>query len=492
MESRGDPYGDTSMVSSAFGEEFVGVDLGDERLNRRAVSLADNLGKRCHSSIPAATDGRAEMEAVYRFINNSKVSPEKLTLPHRQATQERIAQCEVALLIQDTTELDLTRPSQQVAGTGPLTHKRRRGSFFHPLIAFTESGTPLGIVWHKHWVRKKLHTCRTAGQKSKDIRSKPIEKKESFRWVEGVRAAAAVAKDSPKTQCIVIADSESDIYEVLAEPRETHHDRNLEIIVRAATDRNLDVDDGEDKVLARVRSTPGRFSVSICVSRRKQKTNAKTSSPRKCSRRARHADVEVRVAQVTLRSPRSGPRRPSLTYNVVLVEESSPPSGEPPIQWLLITSLPIDTIEQIQQVIGYYCQRWQIEVYFRTLKSGCRIQERYFETMNRIQNCLAIYSVIAWKVLYLCHVGRECPELPCNIIFSDSEWKSVYTIITKKKPPRKPPMINEIIRMIASLGGYVIRTATNPGTQTLWLGLQRTFDMARAWDSFGPECPPLK
>jgi hypothetical protein len=474
------------VVSSAFGDEFVGIDFGDQRLSRRAVRIANRLGKGCHSSIPAATSVRAETEAVYRFMDNPKVSVEKLLGPHRQATLERISQCDVALLVQDTTELDVTRPSQQVAGAGPLTHDARRGSYYHPLLAINAEGVAFGTVWHKHWVREAICTDRTAAQKRADNRTKPMEEKESIRWLEGVRAALDVANQCPETQCIVIGDSESDIYEVLAEPRKTKHSRPLEILVRSAGDRNLDVEEGEDKLLARVRSNPCLFGLTIDVSQRTQKTNVKTESPRKCSRDGRLAEVEVRASRVSIRSPRNGPRRPSITCNVVLVEETSPPAGEPPIQWVLLTSLPIDTSEEVQQIIRYYCQRWQIEIYFRTLKSGCRIQERYFETMNRLENCLAIYSVIAWKILYLCRIGQECPDLPCDIIFSDSEWKAVYTIIHRKQPPSEPPSINAMIRMIASLGGYVIRKSTQPGTQTLWLGLQRVYDLANAWDTFGP------
>ncbi len=320
------------------------------------------------------------------------------------------------------------------------------------------------------------------------MRSKPIEEKESIRWVEGVCAAVEVACECPRTQCIAISDSESDIYEVLAEPRVLDEDRQLELIVRAAGDRNLA--DGQDKLLSSVRSTPCLYRATVDVSKRRQKTKATTKSPRKCSREARLAEVEVRATRVTIRAPRNGPCRPSLVYNVVLVEELSPPAGEAPIQWILITSLPIDTIEDVQRIVGYYCHRWQIEIYFRVLKSGCRIQERYFETMPRLENCLAIYIVIAWKILYLCRLGQECPDLPCDIVFSESEWKAVYTIIKHKSPPSQPPTINEMIRLIASLGGYVIRKTTNPGTQTLWLGLQRVYDLANAWDTFGPGSRP--
>lgn len=478
------------MVSSGFAEEFVGIDLNDKRLNERLLGIADALGKACHASIPAAADGRAEMEAIYRFFDNSKVNPEILTSAHRRATLERIAQCDVALLVQDTTELDVTRPSQQVKGAGPLTHDSRRGSFYHPLMAFTAEGLALGTVWNKHWVREEIHTDRTAAEKRADNRRKPIEEKESIRWLEGLRAGLDVARECPQTQCIVIGDRESDIYEFLAEPRGTDDGAQVGILIRATQDRNIE--DPENRLLSRVRSTPCRFILALDISKRTPKIEVDTSRKSNRSRDARLANVAVRAAAVTIKSPRNGPKRPSLNYHIVIAEEISPPEGEEPIQWWLITSLPIDTDEDVTRILGYYCKRWQIEIYFRTLKSGCRIQKRYFETMPRLENCLAIYIVIAWKILYLCRLGHECPDLPCDIIFSGSEWKAVYTIVKRKPAPKKAPTINEMIKLIASLGGYVIRNNTSPGTQTLWLGLQRVYDFANAWDTFGPECqsPP--
>jgi len=429
------------------------------------------------------------MEATYRFMDNPKVRPEKIAAPHRRATLDRMRQCEVVLLVHDTTEIDLTRPTQQVQGAGPLTHNNRFGSYFHPLMAFDAEGLALGIVWHKCWAREAIHTHRTAAEKREAARKKPIEAKESYRWVEAVRAAMVAAKESPETQCVIISDSESDIYEVLTEPRDLQGGRRLDIVVRAAGDRNIDPEDQVGKLLARVRSMPCLDRITIDVSKRTPKTRVEGKSARKCGRAGRLAQVEVRAGSVMIRSPRNGPRRPSLAYNVVLVEECSPPPDQPAIQWVLVTSLPIETLDDVQRIVRYYCHRWQIEIYFRTLKSGCRVQERYFETMNRLENCLAIYMVIAWKVLYLCRLGRECPDLPCDLVFSDSEWQAVYTIVHRKPLPPEPPSLNTMIRMVASLGGYVIRKSTNPGTQTLWLGLQRVNDFANAWDAFGPKSP---
>lgn len=475
------------IVASGFGGEFAASDFGDQRLNKRIVRVAERFGKHCNCSIPAASGGRAEMEAAYRFMNNPKVTPDKILAPHRQATIDRMRQGKIALLVQDTTEMDFTRPSQQVEGAGPLSHDSRRGSYLHPLLALTEEGLALGIVWHKHWVRKSIQTGRTPAEKREKIRKTPFEEKESFRWVETMRAAVQVAQECPETQCVIISDSESDIYEVLAEPRQLEAGRSLDIIVRADGDRNIEIDGGIDKMLARVRNTPCLYQATVMVSKRTPKTKVKKTSPRKCAREARTATVEVRAGTVAIRSPRNTTRRPSLNYHVVLVEETSPPAGQAPIQWMLITSLPIETVEDVERIVDYYCIRWQIEIYFRTLKSGCRVQERHFETMNRIENCVAIYMVIAWKVLYLFRIGRECPDLPCDLIFEDSEWQAVYTIVHSGPLPEEPPSINEMIRMVASLGGYVKRRSTQPGTQTLWLGLQRVHDFATAWNAFGPK-----
>lgn len=223
------------------------------------------------------------------------------------------------------------------------------------------------------------------------------------------------------------------------------------------------------------------------VSARDAKIEGETRKRRE-TRDARIAEVEVRATTVTWRPAYRHDRKlPEVTVNVVLVEETNPPDGATPIQWLLITTLPIDDPEQVQQIISYDCVRWQIEIYFRTMKSGCRIENRQFETLDRLLNCLAVYSIVAWKIMYLCRLGRECPDLDCEIIFEPSEWKSVYMTIRHEEPPSTPPTLNAMIRMIASLGGYVNRRSTQPGPQTLWLGLQRVHDLSTAWETFGPD-----
>ena len=188
-----------------------------------------------------------------------------------------------------------------------------------------------------------------------------------------------------------------------------------------------------------------------------------------------------------LRAPwRPDRKLPPVAINIVLVEEVNTPEGQVPLQWILLTTLPIETDEQVRTIVEYYCQRWGIEVYFKTLKSGCRIEKRQFETLESEMNCIAVYMMIAWRIMFLSRLGRECPDLSCEVAFEPSEWKAVYIVVQKKDPPKTPPKLNEMIRMIASLGGYVNRKKTEPGTQTLWFGLQRMRDFANCYDSFGP------
>ena len=129
-----------------------------------------------------------------------------------------------------------------------------------------------------------------------------------------------------------------------------------------------------------------------------------------------------------------------------------------------------------------------IEVFFRTMKSGCRVERRLFEQTDRLLPCLAVYLIVTWRTLFVCRLGREFPEISCEAIFEPAEWKSVYRIVRRKAPPEEPPTLKEMVRMVAQLGGYVNRRRDDdPGPQTVWLGLQRTHDMALCWQTFGPE-----
>lgn len=466
-------------------DEVCGADFGDVRLNRRMGLVADELGASPSRSIPSATHSRAEMEAAYRFFDNPKVTSNKILQPHIAATKKRVLATDFVLLVQDTTEVDVTRPSQQVRGAGPMESESRLGGFLHTMHAFGGDGMPLGTVWQKTWTRHFIERELTPEEKKKRRNQTPIEEKESHRWVEGVRAARGFANTCPSTSCVCVCDSEGDIYELFAEPRELDGaSERLHLLVRACQTRATT--DHTDW-LKKAQTTPCLYECTVDVSARTSTFSEATQRRRKRQepREARIASVEIRATTVALRPPYRPDRKlPEVTLNIVLIEETNLPADIEPIQWLLVTTLPIDTEEQVKLIVQSYCLRWQIEIFFRTIKSGCRIQQRLFETFPRLLNCIAVYMIIAWRIMYLCRLGRECPDLDCEVVFEPSEWKAVYKVVKRCEPPDTPPRLNEMIRLVASLGGFVIRKKNNPGTQTLWLGLQRAHDLSTAWNAF--------
>jgi hypothetical protein len=237
-------------------------------------------------------------------------------------------------------------------------------------------------------------------------------------------------------------------------------------------------------------AAPVRYTLELSIRQRLAKTGLEIKGRRK-PRESRQAKLEVRAASVRLRPPpRTGgqaARLAAVTVNAVIVREIGAPPGEEPVEWMLLTTLPIDTPEQVKKVVEYYCVRWQIEILFKTLKSGCRIEERRFEHVERTERALGLYLIAAWRTMFVTWMGRQCPEADCQAIFEPSEWKAVWMATQRTMPPKKRPTLEKIVTLIAQLGGYVLRKNSEPGTQTVWIGMQRMHDLALAWDTFGPE-----
>lgn len=460
------------------------AELPDQRLNERLTRLLSDLGDRPAASIPAACGGHAEMTAAYRFFDNPKVTTADVLAPHQAATRVRMAAQPVVLLVQDTTEANLTRPRQQVEGAGPLDGGARRGAFLHALEAFSPDGTPLGAVSVEFWTRENQAQERSPQEKDRQRGQLPIEQKESFRWLAGLRTAREVAQELPQTQLICLADSDADIYDLFVEPRGPHP---VDWLIRAFRNRRVETaaEATETRLRGRLLAEPVRFTQRIIVRERVPKTSCETRK-RRVARRRRTARVQVRAAGVTLCSPKRS--LPPVAVNVVLVSEPHPPTGEVAVEWILVTTLPIQTRAQVRQILRYYRVRWMIEVLFRTWKSGCRVEQRRFEHLDRLLPCLALYWIVAWRVLMVCRLGRSRPELDCEAILEPSEWRSVWVLTQRKPLPKKPPDLGVLMRLVAQLGGYVNRPQRPdpPGPQTLWLGLQRMYDLAWAWDTFGP------
>ena len=484
------------MIAPWVQEEMQHTDLQDKRLNRRLEQILSNLGDRPTLSIPAACGGHKEMTAAYRFFNNQKASWDGILASHRESTIRRARNQKKIALVADTTEVDLTRPTQQVADVGPLDSTARFGLHLHAMEAFTLEGLALGEVWSQVWARGKESLKIPQEFKRKKRKTSPIEKKESFRWLEGLQQGRAFAQLCPDTQCVYVADSEADIFELFVEPRGEINP--VHWVIRFCQDRATLPTSQESEEEEGV--APGRlireqvlvtkvlFTKEISVRGRKAKVSCEDRRRRQ-PRHDRKAVVEVRATTLRLRPPwRSDRKLAEVSVNVVMVSEVNPPADDVAVEWVLLTTLPIETVEQVQEVIQFYVVRWMGEILFRTLKSGCRVEQRRLETKERMVAALAVYLIVAWRTLYVCHLGRNCPEMSCEAVFEPSEWKSVWITVEGKRPPKKPPGLANMVRLIAQLGGYVNRPNRKdpPGPQTVWIGLQRMHDLAWAWDVFGP------
>lgn len=471
-------------------DEMATLDLGDKRRNDRLRSVLSHLAAMPAASIPQAVGaGRAETEAAYRLFENGAVEFQDILAPHYQATMTRVREQPVVVLVQDTSELDLTRPEQQVRGAGPLDGGARRGCFVHPLSAFTREGLPLGCLWVQHWTRSGGDEPLDAAGRRERRRQLPIEDKESRRWITGMQQAHQVAAAAPDTEVITVADSEADIYELLLAGQSSPG--GAQFIVRACQDRALARPVSDEEAARSMRDAVTRASGVLCYEVQVRGRQAKLGCDdraRRQPRESRTARVEVRAAVVTLRPPvRPDRRLPPVSVHVVWVHETDPPAGDEPLDWLLVTSLPITTPDEMLRVIQTYSLRWSIELFFRVLKQGCRVEQRLFESLDRVERFLAVSLIVAWRTLLVSRLGRDFPDINCEAVFETSEWKAVYQFIHKQPPPPDPPRLQAMVRMVAQLGGYVNRRRDDePGTETIWKGLQRLHDLARCWDLFGP------
>ena len=475
-------------------EEMDGLDLKDQRLNRRLTELLSLLSSHPTASIPAACGGYAETAAAYRLFDNDKVDFHNVLQPHTEATRLRMAGQETVILPQDTTEIDLTRPQQQVKGAGPLDDGARRGVLLHLLHAFTPDGTPLGTVQAKVWSRRDSPTPPKA-QRFARRKYTPIRDKESYRWIEALAQAGVEAQQTPQTHFVSVADSEGDIYELMVQAQD--RPGNLDWIVRACQNRALAENvappvlsppPGEgglreqllrqEVLFTRILEVRGRTAKVCCEDR-----------GRRQPRRSRKANVEVR---------RGGG---DVAAAVASGEDVAPGHGERGVGSGSPSACGgrsgrVDAPDEPShrqrpagaQVIEYYCVRWMIEVLFRTLKSGCKVEGRRLEDVERYLPCLAIYLVVAWRTLYVCRRSRADPEISCEAIFEPAEWKALCVVVRGRPLPASPPNLSQMVAMVAQLGGYVNRKRSDePGPQTVWLGLQRLHDMALCWQLFGPE-----
>lgn len=446
-------------------EEWGQAALGDARLNQRLMTLGRDFYARPQGNVAHCCNGdRAKTKAAYRFFDHEQVTMEAVLQSHYQATAQRMAKETVVVVPQDTTFLNYsTHPAAENLGLIGSQAEGLIGLVVHDTMAFNLEGTPLGLVDVQCWARDP----EQFGKKHKR-RQLQFEEKESVKWLRSLEALERLQKQCPQTQIISIGDREADIYELFVWGQKPGRPA---LLIRANHDRRLRDEHGYLWEAMAARDVAAIKELRL---------------PRTAKRPARQARLELRFGPVTLRAPKTRAKLPDVKLWAVWAREIDPPKGQKAVEWMLLTNLAVEDVEQACKMLEYYTRRWGIEVFHKTLKSGCQIESRQLGSADRIEACLAIDMVVAWRIFHLTKLGRETPDVPCTVYFEDIQWQALVGFIAKDPiPPAKPPSLRDATRMVASLGGFLGRKSDGePGTETIWLGLQRLDDIAEAWKVF--------
>jgi hypothetical protein len=442
--------------------------LGDPRRDRRFVLMVERACDNPTASILQASQGADEAKGAYRLLSNEALEGSLVRKAAAAACVRRVrdelalapagASPGLLLVVQDTTELDYSKhpASGGLGPTGGGDGSAGHGMFVHSALAVSAAGLPLGLLHQQTWARDEQQVGSRHERKQR-----PFVEKESYRWVQTMQAVEqALPADLP---VLHLADREGDIFEVFAAPRRA----GSHLLIRAAQDRCLDDPQRHLFAAAAVAPVVGGFELLV---------------RRAPGRAARAAQLEVRVAPITLRVPVDGCHAPDLTpvaLHLIWLYEPDPPANQTPVHWLLLTDLPVSNLEQARTVAGYYALRWLIERYHYTLKSGCRIQDAQLREADRIERLLVLYCLVAWRLLWLTYAARRDGEQPCTVAFCDLEWQTLWRYFQGRTPfPPVPPALHEAVRWTALLGGFLGRTGDGePGVKVLWRGLSRLQDI---------------
>jgi hypothetical protein len=444
-------------------EEFDQIELKDARLNQRCQRLAIAIGQQPNEPINQACEDWADTKAAYRFFDNGQVTPAGILAPHCQRTVERMSKQKLVLAVQDTTFFNYTH-HPRTEGLGEIGNKRQnqRGFGMHSTLAVSPTGVPLGLLTQAFFTRP----LGEPAHKPEELRLLPIEEKESYRWMEAFEQTLALVPTD--VQVVTVCDREADIYEMLVLAQE----KTAVALIRASSDRSL-AEQEVDKLWAKVeqQAIAGHLTVHIAKNQKRE---------------AREATVSVRFAQVRLKPPwrPNKQKLPPVTLNAILVREDHPPDNvDEPIEWLLLINLPIESFDDAIRVVEWYCCRWQIEVYHKVIKSGCRVEDCRLQTADRLQNYIALMSVVAWRLHWLTYINRAESDLPCTVALTTVEWQALYMRIHRTTAfPESPPTVRQAVRWIAKLGGFLGRKGDGePGITVIWRGWQRLQDIAATW-----------
>lgn len=446
-------------------KEFGGAPLGDKRFSDRLVNCADAKMKKPDRAFTGVAEGDwAAVKGYYRLIDQpdeSAVTMDNILLPHRERTVRRMKAQKTVLCIQDGSDLNYSS-LDRCDGLGVIganqTGAKSRGLHLHSTLAVTTEGLPLGVL--KAQCLAPSVQSKTDGRSSRAI---PIEEKKSFSWIVGLRDCMELAEDMPHTRIINVMDREADFFDLFDEHRKNPRS---DLLVRAQYDRctNEDV-----RLFEAVRQSEVRGQLRIHVNRQSARPK-KSKQKARPKRLERTAEVSLRYRQIELRPPEYHKDKTPIALWVIHVVEDNPHEDAEGIEWFLLTTMEIQSAEEAETCLRWYCLRWRIEDWHRVLKSGCCVEDAAHKTAERLKRAIAINLVIAWRIMLMTLLGRETPELPAEVLFSDLELE-VLSAYAKKKRLKPPTQLGDTVRLVARIGGYLGRNGDPfPGHQLMWEG----------------------
>jgi hypothetical protein len=454
-------------------DEFAGAELGDQRLNRRLERIVEAVASAPDKPFPSLLSTDAELEGFYRFLSNDKVSFEALVEPHIDATADRAMQFMTALAVHDTTEFRFNGEGRE--GLGYL-NKGGRGFLGHFCLGVTADGRrePLGVLGVETWARTQPTATQRRNRKEVSQSQLRHLERESARWGRLVDEVEDTVDGS--VSLIHVMDSEADDYALMS--KLACEERRF--VIRLCTDRRLALEhDGEpEKLKQRLASTHGVCFRTVKLSARKRATSSKNK--RNPPRDERLTQLAFSSTAVTLRRPGSCPndKPKELTVNVVYVREVTPPADEQPVEWMLATTEPVDTAEQILAVVDSYRARWLIEEYFKSLKTGCAFTKRQLESLTTLLGALAILLPVAWSLLRMRMLCRQEAQVSAGLVFT-----AVQLAVLRKasqRPLAAEPTVREAMLAIAGLGGHRRRNG-EPGWQVLGRGYTKLLTLVSGY-----------
>ncbi|MFC1765246.1 IS4 family transposase [Planctomycetota bacterium] len=473
-------------------EEFDKVDLGDKRLDTRLVKLCDSFSEAPESPINQACEDWAETKAAYRFFQNENVNVEQIMAAHRGKTSIRAENHSTILALQDTSYFVYTNhPKTQ--GLGKISMKKgaqidkiySNGLVMHTCLAVTTEGTPLGLFDQKIFARKlrpNHQRRKTAGRHIQDVLQ--VEEKESYRWIEALNATVTA---STGTQVVTVCDRECDFYDFFKAAGQ----KSSSVLVRASQNRTVNRDSryaekDVKKLWDHIASQPDAGSYTVDITAVKQTKHNK-------GRTARTAQMGIKFGPFSMNPPRNHPKHKTETLSTIQLFavhalEKHPPKGEEPVEWMLVTNQPVTTLKDACERVCWYSLRWRIEMYFKVLKSGFRVEACRLGTADRLIRYLTVMGIVAWRLFRITLIARTNPSLPCSKFLSEQEW-TVLAVKSSRNgcPPATPPTIANALIWIARLGGYLARKSDgSPGILTLWRGWKRLTDLTEGWALANP------